>query len=198
MVTTVWLLDSWFRPIRPELIPADRNPFRPLWPLRLGILLVLLCVFGLTLPNQVNAVAYLTGQAPTVTFIPQSHSRQCSQKEPANCSTSTSGVRLDTGGRVVYPGAIPVGQPTPLRASLLGQQLLTDGSADQDLFVGMVVDVALASALAGYVVRWLGRGRPLPWRPRPLPEEDPFPARPANGGTRNTARKKLQRQRRRR
>jgi hypothetical protein len=35
-VTTVWFLDSWFRPIRPELI-ADRDS-RPFWPVRLILL----------------------------------------------------------------------------------------------------------------------------------------------------------------
>ena len=210
-VATVWFLDIWFRPIRPQLIPQDRpwEKFNgPMWQPRTWLLILLLCGFALSLSNQVNAVAYLTGQVPTTSFVPQSHSRECLKKEPANCTTYTTGIRLDTGDQVVYPGSLTIDQPVQVRLPLsrlpfTDPNLLSAGNAEDYAFLGMLIDVPLATILSGYVDRWLGRRSPgLPWRPRPVPEEDlgPLPgdARTANGSTRNTARKKLKKQRRKR
>jgi hypothetical protein len=206
-VATVWFLDSWFRPIRPGLIADRDNPYRPFWLVRLILLIGLLCAFVFTLPNQVNSVAYLTGQAPTVSFLPQFQSRQCAKDNPASCTTQTTGILGDTGTRVVYPGALAIGRPVLVRPPLWrwpsGQQLVTSGNAAWLTLLGMIIDVTLASIMSGYVVRWLGRRSPgLPWRPRPVPEEDLVPvpgdARPANWSTRNTARKKLEKQHRKR
>jgi hypothetical protein len=210
-VATLWFLDIWFRPIRPQLIPQDRpwEKFNgPLSQPRLWLLIVLLIGFAISLSDQVNAVAYLTGQVPTATFVPQSHFRQCQKKEPAGCTTYTMGIRLDTGDQVVYPGALTIGQPVQVRLPLswlppLDPNLPSASNAEGDTFFGMLIDVSIATILSGYVVRWLGRRSPgLPWRPRPVPEEDlepvPGDARTANGSTRNTARKKLKKQHRKR
>jgi hypothetical protein len=210
-VATVWFLDIWFRPIRPQLIPQE-TPWKrfigPMWKGSTWFLIMLLCGFGLSLSNQVNAVAYLTGQVPTATFVPQSQSRQCLKKDPAKCTMYTTGIRLDTGDQVVYPGPLTIGQPVQIRVPLswlppLDPNLLSDRDAEGYMYLGMLVDVPLTAMLSGYVDRWLGRRSPgLPWRPRPVPEEDlgPLPgdARKANGSTRNTARKKLKKQRRKR
>jgi hypothetical protein len=80
--------------------------------------------------------------------------------------------------------------------------LLTDGNADWLNLLGMFADVALVTT-SGYVLRRLGRRHPgLLWRSRPVPEEEPVTipaaAQPANSSTRNTARKKLKRQRHKR
>ena len=210
-VATVWFLDIWFRPIRPQLIPqySPRERFiGPMWQPRLWLLVLLLCGFVLSLSNQVNAVAYLTGQAPTASFVPQSHFRACLEKEPAKCTTYTTGIRLDTGDQVVYPGPLTINQPVQVRVPLswlpsTDPNLLSAGNAEGYTFLGMLIEVPLTTILSGYVDRWLGRRSPgLPWRPRPVPEEDPGPlpgdARTANGSTRNTARKKLKKQRRKR
>jgi hypothetical protein len=166
-VVTAWFLDIWFRPIRPELIPEGKPSdkfFRPAWPARLAATVLLLCAFVLTLPNQVNAVAYLTGQAPTASFVPQFHSRQCLKKDPGNCTTYTTGIRVDTGAQVVYPGALATGQPVQVRVPLswppYGPDLLTAGSAEGYTFLGMLIDVTLTTFLTGFVVRWLGRRSP--------------------------------------
>jgi len=206
-VATVWFLDVWFRPIRPELIPEDRPYVRPARLPRLVLLIVVTGIFVGSLSNQVNSVAYLTGQSPTVSFLPQFQSRQCEKKDPARCTTYTTGIREDTGTQVVRVGALAIGQPISVRAPLWrwpspGQQLLTNSSAEGFIYLGMLIDVTLASILSGYVRRWLRRSPGRPWRPRPVPEEDlvPLPgdALPANGSTRNTAREKLKKQRRRR
>jgi hypothetical protein len=69
---------------------------------RLILLIGLLRAFVFTLPNQVNSVACLTGQAPTVSFLPQFQSRQCKKDAPANCTTQTKGILGGTGTRVAY------------------------------------------------------------------------------------------------
>jgi hypothetical protein len=83
-----------------------------------------------------------------------------------------------------------------------GQQLLNDGSAAWFTLIGMAADVAIVIT-SGSVLHKLGRWRPgLPWRSQPIPGEEPVTipahAQPANSSTRNTARKKLKRQRHKR
>jgi hypothetical protein len=206
-VATWWLLDIWFRPMRPELMSV-KDPTRAGWLPHLALLIFLMIFFVPTLSAQVNSIAYLTGQAPTVSFLPQSHSSQCAQGSTTNCWMSTTGILEDTGTRVVHAGALAIGQPISVRApvwrwAISGLQLPDDRGAERFTLLGMLVDVMLASTLSGYVLRWLGRRVPgLPWRPRPVPEEDlvplPVRARPANWSTRNTARKKLKKQHRKR
>jgi hypothetical protein len=159
-------------------------------------------IFVFSLSNQVNSVAYLTGQAPTATFLPQSQSRQCAKDDPASCTTYTTGILEGTGTQVVYVGALAIGRPIAVHAPSWrwpssGQQLLTGGSADGLALLAMLIDVTLANMLSGYVLRWQARGRPgLPWGSRPVPE-GPVPLS-ASQSTRNTSRKKLERQRRKR
>ena len=109
----------------------------------------------------------------------------------------------------MYPGSLTMGQPVQVRvppvlaAAHRPELALRRGNAEGYTFLGMLIEVPLATILSGYVDRWLRRRGPgLPWRPRPVPEEDlgPLPgdARAANGSTRNTARKKLKKQRRKR
>lgn len=127
-------LDIWFRPIRPE-VTFVKDPTNAAGTGRLALLSFLMVGFVFTLSGQVNSIAYLTGQAPTVSFLPQSHSSQCAQGSTTNCWMSTTGILEDTGTRVVHAGTLAIGQPISVRAPLWrwdfsGLELLDDRGAE--------------------------------------------------------------------
>jgi hypothetical protein len=98
-VTTWWLLDAWFRPIRPELAASRGSRDESgRWALRWMFPIAVVGYFVYTLFAQVDAVAYLTGQLSPGVFIPQSHSVQCAPKNPTSCSATTAGILQGTGG----------------------------------------------------------------------------------------------------
>jgi hypothetical protein len=134
--------------------PVTRHPFRApvhdLWShvfvwFILGIVLV---VTALSLPDQVNAYAYVAGAGRSATFLPQTTSVSCSTGRGGGCSTVTDGV-LETDPRVsvVWNGQVPLGQPfqvrQPVWAGWTTPALMNGNTA--------AIDIAAACVIAGFV-----------------------------------------------
>jgi hypothetical protein len=134
--------------------------------------LVLAGWLGLTvasLPDQVNAVAYLAGAGSAATFLPSSYGQECGR---SGCSTVTNGT-LVTGGsgiRVTWPGRAPLGLPFTVRAPMWdgwgSAHLVADtGDAVATIIAGAIFDfiaVIAVIAIITTVRHWLRRRRQSP------------------------------------
>jgi hypothetical protein len=131
---------------------------------------------GLTvasLPDQVNAVAYLADAGSTATFFPSSYGQECGR---SGCSTVTSGT-LVTGGsgstiRATWPGRAPLDLPFTVRAPVWdgwgSAHLVADtGDAVATIIAGAIFDFIAVIAVIAIIttVRHLLRRR----RQSPVP-----------------------------
>jgi hypothetical protein len=120
----------------------------------LGIVLV---VTALSLPDQVNAYAYVAGAGKSVTFMPQSYSVSChAGRGGGGCSTATNGVlETDPPVSVAWNGQVPLGQPfrvrQPVWVAFTTPTLMNAGTAADGILGGLIFDVAAACVIAGFV-----------------------------------------------
>jgi hypothetical protein len=162
----------------PLIAHAYRYPPRhhvSAWFSRLLLLGCLVLAIGY-LPDQVNAVAYLTGAAPAATFFPTSYGQDCGR---GGCSTITDGTMVQ-GGRSIpasWPGTVSLGLPMTVRAPVWdgwgGTVPLTGDTANAiiAIIVGLFLDavgVLAGLALIKMTQHWLKRRRQpaLPGRDR--------------------------------
>ncbi|HEY0806746.1 MAG TPA: hypothetical protein VGD84_16860 [Pseudonocardiaceae bacterium] len=123
------------------------------------------------LPDQVNAVAYLTGSTSTAAFLPRSYIQDCGRD---GCTTRTAGILEGSGLAAVWPAGLPLDRAFLVQAPAwpagFSPTLMTSGRAVGYTPLGMIIDAAAVSTLAGYVLRLTRRlrsrarpGRLLPW-----------------------------------
>jgi len=119
------------------------------------------------LPNQVNAVAYLTHLGPAATFFPASYGQDCGRY---GCSTITNGTLLATGSSTKVPatwsGQVPLYVPFTVRAPVWnwGKAQIVSGGGDAagTIAVGLLFDFGAVIALIALVTmvrHWLRRRR---------------------------------------
>jgi hypothetical protein len=122
------------------------------------ILSIVLIVTALSLPDQVNAYAYVIGAGKSVTFMPQSYSLSChtGRGGGGGCSTATNGV-LETNPpvRVAWNGQVPLGQPfgvrQPVWVAWSTPTLMNGDMAADGIGAGLIFDLATAGVIAGFV-----------------------------------------------
>jgi hypothetical protein len=169
-VYTVGFLDAPFRPVRPRAA-RRRRPGPPEWLVRWGAGVVLLACVAVTLPAQVNAVAYLTDSTSTAAFLPRSYIQDCGRD---GCTTETAGILEGSGLAAVWPAGLPLDRAFPVQAPVwragFSRTLMTSDRAVGYTLLGMIIDAAAVSTLSGYVLRLTrrlrSRARParlLPW-----------------------------------
>lgn len=140
---------------------ASRYPPRHLasWAAGWLVLATLVAAAVLTLPSQVNAVAYVAGAGRSVTFVPGSYHQVCDR---GGCHNQTDGI-LDTGGGIpaTWPGQVPLSRPFPVREPVWdgwygsADLVSSTGGAVVWIVVGLFFDVSALFALlaAGILVR---------------------------------------------
>lgn len=169
-VYTVGFLDAPFRPVRYRASSRWRaDP--PEWLVRAVFGVAVLACLAVTLPNQVNAVAYLTDSTSTAVFLPRSYLQNCGKD---GCSISTAGILEGGGFAAVWPTDVPLDRAFLVQAPVWpagsSPTLMTSNRAVGYTLLAMVIDAAAVAALSGYVIRL---GRRLRRRERPdslLPE----------------------------
>jgi hypothetical protein len=121
------------------------------------ILSIVLFVTALSLPDQVNAYAYVAGAGKSVTFMPQSYSVSChAGRGGGGCSTTTSGVlETDPPISVSWDGQVPLDQPfqvrQPVWAGMTTPTLMNGNTAADGIGGGLIFDIASACVIAGFV-----------------------------------------------
>jgi hypothetical protein len=144
--------------------PVAHHPFRaPVHDLASHVFLwfilgTVLLVTALTLPDQVNAYAYVAGAGRTAKFLPQSYSTSCatSGRGGVRCTTTTSGVLdPDPPVTVAWNGQVPLGQPfgvrEPVWAGWTTPTLMNANTAAIGIGAGLIFDLASAGVIAGFV-----------------------------------------------
>ena len=121
---------------------------------------------AVTLPNQVNAVAYLTDSTPTAVFAPRSYVQDCGKD---GCTTTTAGILEGSGLPAVWPARVPLDRAFPVHAPVWrtgsSPTLMTSDPAVGYTLLAMIIDATAASTLFGYLLR-LSRRLRRPRRPR--------------------------------
>ncbi len=170
-VYTVGFLDAPFSPVRPTRAGRWRRPDPPEWLVRAVFGVAVLVCMAVTLPDQVNAVAYLTDSTSTAVFLPRSYLQDCGKD---GCSTSTAGILEGSGHPAVWPADIPLDRAFLVQAPVWpagsSTTLMTSNRAVGYTLLAMIIDAAAVGTLSGYVVRL---SRRLRRRERPdslLPE----------------------------
>jgi hypothetical protein len=119
-----------------------------------------------SLPDQVNAVAYLASAGSTATFFPSSYSQECGR---SGCSTVTNGTLVTVGSgstiRATWPGRAPLDLPFTVRAPVWdgwgSANLMGDtGAAVATLVAGVIFDFVAVIAVLAFVImvrHWLRR-----------------------------------------
>jgi hypothetical protein len=121
------------------------------------ILSIVLIVTALSLPDQVNAYAYVAGAGRSVTFLPQSYSLSChAGRRGGGCSIATNGVlETDPPVRAAWNGQVPLGQRfqvrQPVWTGLTTPTLMNGDMAATGIGGGLIFDLATACVIAGLV-----------------------------------------------
>ena len=109
---------------------------------------------AVTLPDQVNAVAYLTDSTPTAVFLPHSYLQDCGKD---GCTTRTAGILPASGLPAVWPASVPLDRAFPVQAPVWragsSPTLMTSDPAVGYTLLAMIIDAAAASTLFGYTLR---------------------------------------------
>ena len=109
---------------------------------------------AVTLPNQVNAVAYLTDSTPTAVFVPDSYLQDCGKD---GCTTRTAGILPASGLPAVWPARVPLDRAFPVHAPVWrtgsSPTLMTSDPAVGYTLLAMIIDATAASTLFGYTLR---------------------------------------------
>ena len=152
-VYTVGFLDALFTPAR-RRGPRPGRPDLPEWLVRAIIGVAVLTCLAVTLPDQVNAVAYLTDSTSTAVFLPRAYVQDCGKD---GCTTQTAGILEDSGLPAVWPGELPLDRPYLVQAPVWpagsNPTLMTSDQAILYTLRAMIVDAAAVSTLSGYVLR---------------------------------------------
>jgi hypothetical protein len=152
-VYTMGFLDAPFSPVRPRAWHW-RRPGPPEWLVRGVAGAVLLACVAVTLPDQVNAVAYLTDSTSTAVFLPRSYIQDCGGD---GCATGTAGILEGSGLAAVWPARRSLDRAFLVQAPVwragFSRTLMTSGRAVGYTLLGMIIDAAAVSTLSGYVLR---------------------------------------------
>jgi hypothetical protein len=156
-VYTVGFLDAPFSPVR-RRASSRRRPDPPEWLVRAIFGVAALACLGVTLPNQVNAVAYLTDSTSTAVFLPRSYVQNCGKD---GCTTSTAGILEGSGHPAVWPADVPLDRAFLVQAPVWpagsSPTLMTSNRAVGYTLLAMVIDAAAVGTLSGYLIRLSGR-----------------------------------------
>jgi hypothetical protein len=122
------------------------------------ILSIVLIMTALSLPDQVNAYAYVAGAGRSVTFMPQSYSLSChtGRSGGRGCSTATNGV-LETNPpvKVAWNGQVPLGQPfdvrQPVWVAWTTPTLMNGDMAADGIGGGLLLDLGTVCVIVGFV-----------------------------------------------
>jgi hypothetical protein len=167
-VYTVGFIDAPFSPVRPQASRRWRQD-PPEWVVRAVFGVAVLVCLAVTLPNQVNAVAYLTDSTSTAVFLPGSYLQDCGKD---GCSTSTAGILEGSGLPAVWPGDVPLNRAFLVQAPVWpagsGPTLMTSDRAVGYTLLAMIIDGVAVSTLFGYVLRLSRRRRRSRERPDSL------------------------------
>lgn len=151
-VYTVGVIDAPFRPVRPWAA-RPRTSARSEWLARIVCGVVVLAFVAATLPDQVNAVAYLTDSTSTAAFLPLSYTRDCSRD---GCTTMTAGIMEASGRATAWPGELPLGRAVAVQAPAWptgpGQTLVTSDQAVPVTLFGMIIDALAVGMVSGLVL----------------------------------------------
>jgi hypothetical protein len=111
------------------------------------MLLAMTCITAYTVPQEVNAWAYVVGGAPQDTFHPVSYSTSCSLtgRHGLSCQTVTQGYLSRSGANVIWGSQVPLDQPFSVRDPLwpwgTGRILTNgDGSAIPTIVASLFFD----------------------------------------------------------
>jgi hypothetical protein len=180
-VYTVGVIDALLRPVRPWAAGPRRSAGSQ-WPARIVFGVGVLACVAATLPDQVNAVAYLTDSTSTAVFLPLSYVPDCGRD---GCTTRTAGVMEASDRPAVWPGELPLGRALPVQAPAWptgpGQTLVTSDQAVPITLAGMIIDALAVGIVSGCVLsvrrRLRSRQRPAIIRAawtgrRPSPRRD--------------------------
>jgi amino acid transporter len=152
-VYTVGFLDAPFSPVRRRAARLGRSD-PPEWLVRAIIGVAVLGCLAVTLPDQVNAVAYLTDSTSTAVFLPRSYVQDCGKD---GCTTRTAGILEGSGLPAVWPAEVPLDRPFLVQAPVWragsNPTLMTSNPAIGYTLLAMIIDVAAVSTLSGYVLR---------------------------------------------
>jgi len=152
-VYTVGFIDAPFSPVRPRA-PGRWRQDPPEWLVRAVLGVAVVVCIAVTLPNQVNAVAYLTDSTSTAVFLPRSYIQDCGKD---GCTTRTAGVIEGSGLPAVWPAEVPLDRPFLVQAPVWpagsNPTLMTSNRAIGYTLLAMIIDVAAVSTLSGYVLR---------------------------------------------
>jgi hypothetical protein len=153
-VYTVGSLDAPFTPVRWQATGGLRRDVLPEWLVRLLFGVAVLVGLAVTLPNQVNAVAYLTDSTPTAVFVPHSYLQDCGKD---GCTTRTAGILQTSGLPAVWPASVPLDRAFPVHAPVWragsSPTLMTSDPAVGYTLLAMIIDATAASTLFGYTLR---------------------------------------------
>jgi hypothetical protein len=167
-VYTVGFIDAPFSPVRPQASRRWRQD-PPEWLVRAVFGVAVLVCLAVTLPNQVNAVAYLTDSTSTAVFLPRSYVQDCGKD---GCSTNTAGILEGSDLPAVWPGDVPLNRAFLVQAPVWpagsGPTLMTSDRAVGYTLLAMIIDGVAVSTLFGYVLRLSRRRRRSRERPDSL------------------------------
>ena len=158
-VYTVGFIDAPFSPVRPRASSRWRQD-PPEWLVRAVFGVAVLVCIAVTLPDQVNAVAYLTDSTSTAVFLPRSYLQDCGND---GCTTKTAGILEGSGLPAVWPAEIPLDRTFLVQAPVWradsSPTLMTSSAAVGYTLLAMIIDAVAASTLSGYVIRLSRRRR---------------------------------------
>ena len=167
-VYTAGFVDAPFTPVRHWATGYQRREVLPEWLLRLLFGVAVLVCLAVTLPDQVNGVAYLTDSTPTAVFVPHSYLQDCGKD---GCTTRTAGILPASGLPAVWPARVPLDRAFLVQAPVWragsSPTLMTSDPAVGYTLLAMVIDATAASTLFGYILRLSRRLRRLRSRDQP-------------------------------
>jgi hypothetical protein len=143
--------------------PVTHHPFRtpvhdlPSHVFVWFILGIVVIVTALSLPDQVNAYAYVAGAGKSVAFLPQSYSVSChAGRGGGGCSMMTDGVlQTDPPVSVAWNGQVPLGQSfqvrQPVWVAWTTPTLMNGDTVADGIGGGLIFDLATAGVIAGFV-----------------------------------------------
>jgi hypothetical protein len=167
-IYTAGFVDALFTPVRGWAAAGRRTEILPEWLVRLLFGVALLVCLAVTLPDQVNAVAYLTDSTPTAVFLPRSYIQDCGKD---GCTTRTAGILQTSGLPAIWPAQLPLDRAILVQAPVwradTSPTLMTSNPAVGYTLLAMIIDAAAASTLFGYILRLSRRLRRTRSRDRP-------------------------------
>jgi hypothetical protein len=164
-IYTAGIIDAPFRPSRPRDTRLRRQVV-PDWFAGLVLGVGVLVFVAATLPDQVNAIGYLTDSTSSAVFLPLSYARDCGRD---GCTTATEGIMEASGRSMAWPAQLPLRRAVTVQAPTWltgpGQTLVTSDDAVAFTLLAMIMDAGAVVAVSGFVLlvgRRLRRGQRSP------------------------------------